>query len=180
VKKAASRFLIFVFLSHIIGYYGIYAWLHGKANSNANTEIEAGTYDRTQTITLKIPLTMPYPMPNGFEPVHGDFELGGEFYKLVEQKYENDTLHIVCLRNDGEKKAAGVFSDLVHQSTNSTSTPFQNTRTFTGFLKDFFSTDALAMPVRKVLGVRKPFLVLNLPVLAQDYPVLTPPPNRHG
>ena len=38
-------------------------------------------------------------MPIGYERVNGEFEHNGEFFKLVKQKLENDTLNIVCIKD---------------------------------------------------------------------------------
>ncbi|MBS1557395.1 MAG: hypothetical protein JST69_01605 [Bacteroidetes bacterium] len=180
MKKATATFLTLVFLFNVIGYYGIYAGMIRQANKKAELAIETSTYDQSETVTIKIPLTLPYPFENGFERASGDFEYGGEYYKLVQQKYEKDTVYIVCLRNSDHKKAANIFSDLVKQSIDHSSVPNQNAKTLIGFLKDYNPTTA-AMPVLGTPEVTtgpsaKP---IDLKILNQDYPVPTPPPNLY-
>jgi hypothetical protein len=47
---------------------------------------------KDETILLKIPVAVPYQIDSeGYERVDGEFEHQGEFYRLVKQKYQNDT-----------------------------------------------------------------------------------------
>jgi hypothetical protein len=150
-----------------------------SANSKADQAIENNSYDQSETVTIKIPLTLPYPVQNGFERVSGDFEYNGEFYKLVQQKYENDTVYVVCLRNDDQKKAVEVLSDLVKQSTDQLpASSNQNTKTLTGLLKDYNPViEEIQLSSRIALDIKKQFESIDSKVLSRDYPVSTPPPN---
>ncbi len=178
MKKVISIFLIQIFLFNVIGYYGVYAGMMHSANNKADQAIENNSYDLSETVTIKIPLTLPYPVQNGFERVSGDFEYNGEFYKLVQQKYENDTVFVVCLRNDDQKKAVEVLSDLVKQSTDQSPASNQNTKTLTGLLKDYNPViEEIELSERIAISVSPSFESTDSRVLNQDYPVPTPPPN---
>lgn len=178
MKKIISIFLILIFLFNVIGYYGVYAGMLHQANSKADLAIENNNYDASQTVTIKIPLTLPYPVQNGFERVSGDFEYQGEFFKLVEQKYENDTVYVVCLRNEDHKKAVEVLSDLVKQSTDQSPSSNQNTKTLNGILKDYNPVvEEIQLHSRIAIDVKKHFVSPDSKILVQDYPVSTPPPN---
>lgn len=178
MKQLAAIFLVFVFLFNVIGYYGIYAGMVRQANKKAELAIETSTYDPSETVTLKIPLTLPYPFENGFERASGDFEYGGEFYKLVQQKYEKDTVYIVCLRNSDHKKAANILSDLVKQSADHSSVPSQNAKTIAGFLKDYNpATAEIQIPVSGETSIGLACASAHPKILDRTYPVLTPPPN---
>lgn len=179
MKKIISLFLIWIFLFNVIGYYGVYAGMMHSANHKADQAIENNSYDQSETVTIKIPLTLPYPVQNGFERVSGDFEHNGEFYKLVQQKYENDTVYVVCLRNDDQKKAVEVLSDLVKQSTDqSPASSNQNTKTLTGLLKDYNPVmEEIQLSSRVAFDITTQFDSIDSKVLNQEYPVPTPPPN---
>ena len=67
--------------------------------------LNAGNYSELETFEFKIPLNIPYPIQNrGFDRVHGAFEFDGEFYELVQQKLERDTLYVVCIKNASESR----------------------------------------------------------------------------
>jgi hypothetical protein len=151
-----------------------------KADVKADQAIDDNTYDHAQTVTIKVPLSLPYPIQNAFERIKGDFEYQGEFYKLVEQKYENDTVFVVCLKNSEKKQALAVLNDIVKQSTDQSSTNSNSTsKGLVGFLKDY-------NPVTEEIVVQSPFLLENAvpsagnadELLCRDLSVPTPPPNE--
>ena len=178
MKKPVAIVLIFVFLFNVIGYYGIYVGLTHHANKKVSLAIETSSYNPSETITIKIPLTIPYPIQNGIESLAGDFEYKGEYYKLVQQTYEKDTVYVVCLRNIDQKKAAKVLSDLVKQSTDQSSAPNQNTKSVIGFLKDYNpSIEQINLLPRAVIGINQFFESTHSKIIDQKYPVPTPPPD---
>ncbi|MBS1486700.1 MAG: hypothetical protein JST43_03855 [Bacteroidetes bacterium] len=180
MKKIISLFLVWVFLFNVIGYYGIYVGMMHSANNKVNRAIENDAYDQSETVTIKIPLTLPYPIEKGFERVSGDFQYNGEFYKLVQQKYENDTVYVVCLRNDGQKKAVKILSDLVKQSTSQSPATNSNAKTLTGLLKDYNPViEEIELSARTIISINQSFEANASKTLNHDYPVLTPPPNNH-
>jgi hypothetical protein len=179
VKKPAALFLLNIFLFNVVGYYGIYIGLVHKADRTANHEIENNSYDQSQTITIKIPLTLPYPVQGEFERASGDFEHQGEFYKLVQQKYENDTVYIVCLKNTEKKHAMSVLKDMVKQTTDqSSSSNHQGSKILSGLLKDFNPvTSEILVQAPESLAQAKQFISIEHKILTQEFPVPTPPPN---
>ena len=65
-----------------------------------NQKLENDHYIKEETITLKIPISLPYQFyPHGFRRATGTFEYKGDFFNLVKQKIENDTLYAVCIKN---------------------------------------------------------------------------------
>ena len=100
-------------------------------------KIEANQYDGTETIELKIPVTLPYPLQqNGFERVDGRFEHNGTYYKLIKQKLENDTVYIVCIRDVETKQLTNTLKDYVAK-TNDLPVNSKSVNLFGKFLKDF-------------------------------------------
>lgn len=178
MKRSISIFFVVIFLLNVIGYYGIYVGMARKADIKADRAIDENTYDRAQTVTIKIPLSLPYPIQNGFERISGDFEYEGEFYKLVEQKYENDTVFVVCLKNNEKKQALAVLHDIVKQSTDQSSTN-PTSKVVVGFLKDY-------NPANGEIFIRSPFLLDGATksarfadkLLSLELSVPTPPPNE--
>jgi len=60
---------------------------------------------------------LPYPIQqNGFERVDGEFEYKGEYYNLVKQRLENDTLFMVCIRNHQEKRLISTMTEYANMA----------------------------------------------------------------
>ncbi|HZY81490.1 MAG TPA: hypothetical protein VFE50_18330 [Cyclobacteriaceae bacterium] len=76
--------------------------------------LDADQYDESQTVTIKVPLSVPY-MYNDvdFKRAEGTFEYEGEFYRLVKQKYQDDTLTIICIRDTEHKRISEALSSYV-------------------------------------------------------------------
>ena len=151
-----------------------------KARVALNEKIDNEQYKEDQTVTIKIPLSLPYPVQAEYQRVEGDFEHQGEFYKLVKQKYSNDTLYVVCIKSAEEKKAFKVFSDLVKLSTDQTaSTPNnQNSKTIVSIIKDYNPVvEEIHFAPRMSIDLAKPFASLSVSIPSQDLPVFSPPPE---
>ena len=75
-----------------------------QANQEISIRIEANQFKDDEVISLKIPMTLPYLMGDGsYRSVTGEVEHHGEFYKLIKQKQDGDTLVIVCVKNQVKK-----------------------------------------------------------------------------
>ena len=84
-------------------------------NDRAMTRMfDSGTYEELQTITIKLPLAVPYLSDyEGFERVDGKFWHEGQFYRLVKQKYAQDTLTIVCVKDQKKVRIQDALSNFV-------------------------------------------------------------------
>ncbi len=181
MKRSLSIILIVIFLFNVIGYYGIYVAMLRQARTALNEKIDNDQYRDDQTVTIKIPLALPYPIQqNEFQRVQGDFEHQGEFYKLVKQKYSNDTLYVVCIKNVEEKKAFLVFSDLVKLSTDQASSTShnQNAKTIVSLIKDYNPVvEEIHFAPRQSIELANSFTFLSVTILSQDSSVFSPPPE---
>jgi hypothetical protein len=173
--------LVVVFLFNVIGYYGIYVAMLSQARTALNEKIDNDQYTEDQTVTIKIPLALPYPVQQDeFQRLQGDFEHQGEFYKLVKQKYLNDTLYVVCIKNVEEKKATKVFSDLAKLSTDqSSSSPNnQNAKTIVNIIKDYNPVvEQIHLAPRQAIELGISFTFFSTNILSQDIAVFSPPPE---
>jgi hypothetical protein len=140
LKKAVSIVLLLVFLFNVGGYYFIFRGLIRTSDHALIQRLDKGLYAPEETIELKIPVTLPYPIQEqGFKRVNGKFEHKGEFYKLVKHKFENDTLYIVCIRDGQQKRIVKTMTDYV-KLANELPSSSENTMNFVGkFLKDYES-----------------------------------------
>jgi hypothetical protein len=117
LKKTFSILLLILFLFNVGGYYIVFWGLRYQSNEKLKSLLDAGSYSEEGTIELKIPMNMPYAIhPRGFERANGDFEFDGNFYQLVKQKVENDTLHVVLITDTHEKDLVDTMTDYANLS----------------------------------------------------------------
>jgi len=173
--------LIVVFLFNVIGYYGIYMVMLHQANVAMGEKIVHNQFNENQTVTIKVPLTLPYPSADeSYERAEGDFEYQGEFYKLVKQKHAKDTLYLVCVKSVEEKQAFKIFSDLVKISTDQTpsDTHNQNSKTIASLIKDYNPVlEKINLTSRQAIGLHEFFQFSESSISSQDLPVFSPPPE---
>ena len=136
VARLASIFLLFAFVLHIGGYYFIsFTWGQYERRLTA-ARIENETYRVEETVTFKLPLTLPYaPTVGNFEAAQGSFEHQGEFYRLVKQKLQGDTLYVVVIKDVREKMIFGYMSDFVKESSDVDGA--KEFKLLNGFTKDY-------------------------------------------
>jgi hypothetical protein len=141
VKKAVSIFLILLLLFNALGFYGLLQGLRYKSALDLVNRLDNDQYAREETITIKVPFTMPYQLnTKGYERVDGEIEYDGKFYRLVEQKLENDTLSIVCIRDLAASRIhealEGYVKTLAPEPVNAKNT----SKASINFIKDFLPT----------------------------------------
>lgn len=139
MKRLVSIFLTLLIVFNVIGYYGVYLGLRVQANRELKQRLDTGAYDERETLTLKVPVTLPYQSDwHSFERVQGGFEKDGQFYDLVKQKVERDTLIIVYIKDQKETSLFDSLTAFVHASTD---TPISKKA---GKLIEVFTKDYLA------------------------------------
>lgn len=139
MKKAVSVFLAVLLLLNVMGYYGLFLGLKYKNTLRVTSRIEADDYAESETVTIKIPLSVPYFGDTDFERVDGEIEHEGQFYRLVKQKLQKDTLHVVCIRDVRAKHIHEALTDYVNTFTDQ-SADRSNTKTIQSFIKDYFAS----------------------------------------
>ena len=108
MKKPLAVLLLASLIFHSGGFYLMFWILKIQATQELTQKIDVGNIADSETFEINIPITLPYPLQsNGFESHSGRFEYKGEYYEMVKQKYENNVLTIVCVKdsahNDLEK-----------------------------------------------------------------------------
>lgn len=117
MKKAFAIFFLSLFLFYTGGYYLVFVALKHQSNKKLVQLFDSGDYAEEETLTIKIPITLPYPVyANGFERVNGEFEYKGEFFKLIKHKLDGDTLHIVCFKDVKAKSISTALADFAKLS----------------------------------------------------------------
>ena len=119
MKKAFSILLLMIFLFNLGGYYLLFWILKEQANQELSVKLDEGEYNENETFEIKIPITLPYPLQNNdYERHSGQFVYKNDHYQLVKQKYENDTLTIVCVKDAQSKHLSRVMDSFSETSNN--------------------------------------------------------------
>ncbi len=121
MKRLVAISFLAVFLFNLVGYYGVYFGLRVSADQALRTQLDNHAYNENETVTLKIPFSLPYQTDwaGSFERVDGNFEKEGQSYKLVKQKVERDTLIIVYIKDQKATSLLESLTEFVHASTDS-------------------------------------------------------------
>jgi hypothetical protein len=113
-----------------------------------------------------------------YERVNGEFQYQGEFYKLVEQKLENDTLYVVCLKDTRERKLFEAMTDYVKLTNDLPTSSQKNVKLFGSMIKDYVK--GIGAEISKVeLGWSqdRQFADPSFHLVTLDSPVFSPPPE---
>jgi hypothetical protein len=181
MKRIAALFMLVVFALNALGFYGIFLGVQAVQTELTSRKINEETFSGSQTITFRIPLSLPYRTDDTeYQQAHGQFENNGEVYRLVKQKLLRDTLYIVCLKDADSKKInqdivdyVKTFSDKPSDShTNSTSKLVSN------FSKDYL-TQKISISIDSYGWIK---VVAARPLLANLIPTfkasIVHPPER--
>jgi hypothetical protein len=141
LRKTFAIVFLTLLLLNILGYYGLFLGLMYQNDRVMTQKLDDDQYDDAETVSIKIPITIPYVTDShDFQRVDGVFEHEGDFYRLVKQKLQLDTLHIVCVKDQQSKRINQALTDYVQTFTDKPSTEKQHTLTFSDFIKDYLTT----------------------------------------
>ncbi|MEO5601991.1 MAG: hypothetical protein ABIR06_13810 [Cyclobacteriaceae bacterium] len=139
MKLTIAIVLITLLLFNVLGFYGLFEGLKYQNRRVLINRLDTGGYDADETITLSIPMVIPYSVDQlGFERVNGEFEHQGEFYRLVKQRFAKDTLFVVCVKDPNNKKIHQALKDYVKTFTDNPGNDKSSSKATPAFLKDYF------------------------------------------
>lgn len=181
MKKLFSILLLAVFTFNLGGYYVVFKWLQISAHHDLIQKLETDQYDENETIELKLAITLPYAnqVSNGFKRVDGRFEYEGNIYKLVKQKFELDTLYIVCIKDHKEKE---LINDFREYAKNTHDTPGSSSKKDSGntlkqINKDYYGDSGILLAELNATSFRSKFSPYQLHQSSLEVDVPTPPPQ---
>lgn len=178
MKKAFSITLLALFLFQFVGYYFVYMGLRYQVKSEMLVRLDAGNYSKEETLTLKIPFTLPYWMDSReYERVNGEFQYQGEFYQLIEQKLEKDTLYVICIRDVQEKKLHEVMTDYVKLTNDLPTSSHKTLKLLSSLMKDYVKSVPAEISNSKGWFREFCFAEPSFHLLTLASPVYSPPPE---
>lgn len=146
MKTLSGILFIVLLLFNTLGYYGVFLGMRYHNSVEMMQLLDDEAYSPSQEVIIKIPIVIPYAYDSpGFERVDGEFEYGGEFYRLVKQRLSKDTLYVVCIKDPQAKLMHEAFERYVMTfSDKSADQHSNNVKVVFGFIKDYI-TRAFAM-----------------------------------
>ncbi|MEO7991491.1 MAG: hypothetical protein ABI663_18205 [Chryseolinea sp.] len=177
MKRITSILLLLVFLFNAIGYYGLIFILRHQLNREFTKKLDAEEYPGSETMIVKIPYTLPYQVNfDGYERVDGEFECEGELYKLVKQKWVNDTLFIVLIKDSHQTKLNKSLAAFV-KASNDTPIP-KSTSKLIEHLEKHYLCSTNQIQIVSIGWCRKFSFHIHKPTFTAYYPpLLSPPPE---
>jgi hypothetical protein len=149
-----------------------------QAHARLLHRLDAENYSKHELVVITLPLTLPYPVyQQDYERVDGEFEYKGEFYKLVKQKLENDTLFLVCIKDREAKKIASVLSDFSKMSNDLPGS--KQAQNFLGKLHKDYNTSEFIQFYKARFMYERTYIAASREYMLLDatYPVPSPPPK---
>lgn len=176
MMKVVSILLVVLLLLNVMGYYGFFLGLKYQHAQELTQRLDSENYSKSETVTFRIPLVVPYYGDTGYQRVNGEIEHHGEFYRLVKQKLQKDTLYIVCIKDVRGKHIQKALKDYVKTFADQ-SAEKSGTKNLPIFIKDYvpasFSLFASAHGWSLVLYYHEVNGFLSNPFSGS----LTPPPK---
>lgn len=178
MKRLTAIFFLLVFLFNTGGYYLAFWAIKQHAKENLLERLNASQYNKEEAVVFTIPFSLPYPVSDGsYERVHGDFEYGGDYYKLVKQKLVNDTLFIVCVKDKETKHIEETLSDYARSANNLPIGAKQAFNFLSKLFKDFHSETKITISTIDSVALNNVVILSSPPVAQPDYTIDTPPPE---
>lgn len=138
MKRIIAITLASIVLLNTMGCYLIFLGFHYHNDLAMSKALDSEIYDQSNTISIKVPVSIPYmPYQSGFQKVSGQFKHNGELYRMVKQRYDNDTLIVVCLRDTNHKKIDLALAEHVRTYSDNATDSKPPSKATIGFIKDY-------------------------------------------
>ncbi len=143
VKRFCALLMMLLFLLNVVGYYGLLVGLQIKNSQQLQSQFDSDEYERQHEVTIKVPITIPYGTDKEYSRVDGEFEYQGEVYRMVKQKFQSDTLYIVCIKDAASKDIKQALAEYVKSFTDKPASEKSQSKTLQNLIKDYLATSTL-------------------------------------
>jgi hypothetical protein len=179
LKRLISYSLIFILLLNVMGYYGVFMGLEYTNDRVMFSQFENNEYAESQTVSIKIPMAIPYATDDAdFKRVDGKFEHQGETFRLVKQKYSNDTLTVICYKDFKNGRIKEALADYVKTFGDSPQDQQSNSKVSFSLIKDFlpetFSMQHITLGWQSDLVLHSS----SIQLVSSFFPSVVHPPER--
>ena len=161
-----------------MGFYGLLQGLRYKTTQEFVLRLDNHQYSEDETFLVKVPIAVPYALnESDYERVDGEFEYEGEFYRLVKQKYESDTLFMVCIKDHTTKRIEQALTDYVKTFTDNPIDSKHNGKTTVDFVKDFLPSRISMNAISTGWNYDLSFDIREYNLMERPFNIASPPPR---
>lgn len=140
--------------------------------------LDADAYNTDDVVVLTLPFSLPYPINTPvYERVAGEIEYQGEYYHMVKQKVENDTLFMVCVKDAEQKRIQQTMYEYANLSNNLPADAQKTVDLLGKLFKDY--TASVSYQPAKSLELKYDFAFgeHSLTMSQPSIPIDSPPPR---
>ncbi len=179
MKRTVAILLLLVMFFNIGGYYLVFWGLRSHYSIALIKQLDQDQYSLSETIELKIPLSLPYPLQqNGYERINGEFDYKNQQYKLVKQKIESDTLYVVCIKDQKDQKLQHAMNDFTKVSHDLPSSSKQKSALISQLVKEYKTQVPVELIVENGGWCFTSYGFIHVDkLLSSDSPITSPPPK---
>ena len=106
-----------------------------KGDAQMEAMLDKKSINESDLFEIKIPLHLPYQTSwSDYERFDGEVKLDGNIYKYVKRKLTNDTLHLMCIKNEKKMAYENAKSDF-YKNTNDISSKNGNQKSSSPLFK---------------------------------------------
>jgi len=137
--------MIVLHLLNVAGCYWIFYAFQKRSKEELSHQLDIDRYAGSQAITIKLPLSNAQESDNSnYERVDGEFVYEGVTYRLVKQKFYQDTAYIVCYKDERTIAIKNALEDYVDTFTDIPTEKKSENKTEFSFIKDYLHTDKVS------------------------------------
>lgn len=139
MRKLSSFLFILLMFMNVMGYYWILTGMQFHSVQSFESKLNTDNYSKSETVTFKFHLAVPYFTNQDFARAEGQFEYNGEYYHLVKQQFANDTLQLVCIKNHDSKRINTALNDYVKTFADQPTNTGKSTLEISSLIKDYLA-----------------------------------------
>lgn len=178
MRRLIAISLLIIFLFNVGGYYVVFWGMLKGAESDLKVRLDEERYQHDELMELIIPVTLPYPVQeNTYRRVTGKFEHEGEFYQLVQQRFEGDTLFITCIKDKQQKRLHSTFRDYVKLINDLPASSKKTLNFFSKLISYFYHSPSINTIEEGGWVAIIPFSVLTFSKSTSNSSIPSPPPE---
>ncbi len=155
----------------------VYWVAKSRARRDLTVRLDADNYSSNELLVLSIPISIPYLQQESYERVNGEFEYQGQYYSLVKQRLENDTLFLVCIKDHHKKKLVSALNEYSSMVNDLPANAEHHAGQFAKLFKDYTSVAPASISAGASWCIQLVFIEKEYSLLQRSYPVLSPPPR---
>lgn len=181
LKKAISIVLFICFAIYHFGYFAFYFSYERHLESQWVSQIYGEEVLGQSEILIEVPLSVPY-MANqdDFRPTNTPFEKDGKYFRVVKQRYQNDTLQLIAVPDTARKVLDSTVKKWISFLTDDEIPQDQKSKTSINLLvKDYIQTEKYNLEFIQIIReINSPEFVSS--IYSNPFFRLTSPPPQIG